>query len=77
LYNKALTQALDQVHESILTSQMDTLDNVSITGNFRPASPMPSTSQKTPGTGMIMLQKQYVTNNLSHESCRSGTENHQ
>lgn len=57
LYNKALKLAVDQTHESILTSKIDTLDNAIKTGNIEQASSPPPTNQKSPATGTVVLPK--------------------
>lgn len=57
LYTKALKLAVDQAHESILTSKIDTLDDVMKTGHAVLEPSTPSTSLKSQGTGTIVLPR--------------------
>lgn len=61
LYNKALKLTVDQNLESMLTSKIDTLDNVMKTGHFDQVSPSPPEIQKPQRTGTIMLPKEDVS----------------
>lgn len=69
LYDKALKLTVDLDHESLLTSKIDTLDNVMKTGHMEPASPPPPTKPASKGTGTIVLPKE----NLSDDSKQGGT----
>ncbi len=55
LYTEALKLAVDQTHESILTSKIDTLDDVMKSGRIELEPSMPPTSPKQPETGTIVL----------------------
>lgn len=58
LYNKALKLAVDQAHESVLVSKIDTLDNVMKTGHTELGPSTPATSRKSQGTGTVVLPRQ-------------------
>jgi hypothetical protein len=57
LYNKALKLAVDQSHESILKSKIDSLDNIIKTGNIQPSPSKPPAYPASQGTGTIVLPK--------------------
>ena len=68
LYNKALKLAVDQDHESILTSKIDTLDNVMKTGHMEQVSPPPPTKPASKGTGTIVLPKEDLSDHSNQGS---------
>ena len=59
LYKKALKFAVDQDHESILTSKIDTLDNVMKTGNIEVSPSTPPTHPESQGTRTILLSSDH------------------
>ena len=64
LYNKALKLAVDQSHESILKSKIDTLDNGFKSGKIGGSSSiLPSTTSENNGTGTLVLSKSQLCNN--------------